>query len=272
MFRSRDLKNRVIVITGASSGIGAATAIACAQAGMDVVLAARRTDRLTGVAQQIQRLGRTGLPVTCDVDRDQDVAQLIEQTMDRFGRLDALFANAGVGWDAPILETTEAQTRALFETNFYGTLRCIRAAAPIMGQKTGKTDKGHILICSSCLSEIALPFNGVYSATKAAQDAVGGALRAELAPQGIGVTTVHPVTTQTEFFDHLHAHAHRSPRPQRIYNTFAQSPQHVARQIVRCLRRPRPEVWPFPPVRFAMALTTAFPRLSALAMKRIAKQ
>ena len=84
---TRDLHDRVIVITGASSGIGAATAIACAKAGMNVVLAARREDRLAGIANQINQLGRRGLPVACDVDRDDDVDRLIQRTVDEFGRL-----------------------------------------------------------------------------------------------------------------------------------------------------------------------------------------
>ena len=187
-----DLHDRVIVITGASSGIGAATAIACAGAGMDVVVAA--ADAKTGLprwAQQVQQHGRRALVVPCDVSRDDDVNRLIETTVTQFGRLDAIFANAGVSFIAPVLETPDEQMRQLFEINFFGTLRCIRAAMPAIRQTYSDAEskpykanrRGHILVCTSCVSEIGLPMYGAYCATKAAQDSIAQALRAELATE-----------------------------------------------------------------------------------------
>lgn len=276
-----DLQDRVIVITGASSGIGAATAIACARAGMHVVAAARREDRLAQVAQQVQQHKRRALSVTCDVSRDDDVNRLIDTTMSQFGRLDAIFANAGVGFIAPILETPDDQMRRVFEINFFGTLRCIRAAVPAIrqtyrdaGPKPYKANRrGHILVCTSCVSEIGLPMYGAYCATKAAQDSVTQALRAELFAEPIYVSSVHPVTTRTEFFDQAHK---TSPTPkkarQATHRVFEQSSEHVARSVVRCLQKPRPEVWPHAPTRFALAVCTAFPRLAEYVMGKLAKR
>ncbi len=265
---SRQLQDKVIVITGASAGIGAATAEACAAAGMDVVLGARRLDKLQAVAGRVQAAGRRALAVACDVRRDEDVARLMDQAMGELGRVDAVFANAGYGLRAAVLEMTDAQHRDIFETNYFGTVRTLQAAAEPMRQ----TEAGlrHILVCTSAASEIALPYFGAYGATKAAQDAIAGALRAELAGEGFAVTSVHPVGTRTEFFKvagELSGTRFSEPTP----NTppvLAQSSQAVARKVVRTLRRPRPELWPRGFVRYGLALLTAFPRLAAMAMRR----
>lgn len=261
-----------MVITGASAGIGAATALACARAGMDVVLGARRRDRLDAVAQQIEAIGRRAVPVTCDVARDADVAALFEQALGAFGRVDALFANAGHGLCAPVLSMTDAQHREIFEVNYFGTVRTLQAGTPAMRQADGGLR--HIVVCSSVASEIALPDHGAYAATKAAQDAVAGALRAELAAEGFVVTTVHPVGTRTEFSAVV---GRRSGREiaDATPNTpafLAQSAETVARAVVRSLRRPRPEVWPMPAARYALAMTTACPRLAAWMMRRRARR
>ncbi len=270
-----DLQGRVIAITGASGGIGAATAVAAAEAGMDVAIAARRADRLEQVAQRVEATGRRCVAVVCDVNRDDDVGRLIQQTLDQLGRLDVIFANAGYGLSKEIMATTDDQMRQIFETNFYGTLRCIRAAIPAIRQTAKRLCaadpssvmrrySGHVLITSSVLSEVSLPRFGAYSATKAAQDSIAGALRAELAEEGVFVTSVHPSTTRTEFFEVV---ARRSgPVPSlsdAVPKPFTQSPQQVAAAVVRCLKRPRAEVWPMPGTALAMAMCSAMPALTS---------
>jgi uncharacterized protein len=266
---TRKLINKLIVITGASSGIGAATALACARAGMDTVLAARRVEKLDEVARQIEALGRRAFVVACDVTKDDDVKQLFEKSWETFGRLDAAFANAGYGVFGAVLDTDLQTHRDIFETNYYGTLRTLQAATPYLRQ----TDAGlkHLFICSSVASEIGVPQFGAYCATKAAQDSIAGAMRAELADEGITVTSVHPVGTTTEFGDQARAQStdkraakHGSNTPKAI----TQSAEHVANTIVRALRKPKPEVWPSPLARFAAALTTASPRLASWIMRR----
>lgn len=265
---ARNLQNRIIVITGASSGIGAATAIRCAQAGMHTVLAARRADRLDAVADRVRQMGRRALPVVCDVSRDDDVCRLVKQTQDEFGGLDVMFANAGVGLVASILDTSDAKMRDLFETNFYGTLRCIREAVPAIRQTADSA--GHVLICSSCVSEISLPYHGAYCATKAAQDSIAQSLRAELSHENIAISSVHPITTRTEFVESAGRNSPPSASKPTVHKYVVQSSDRVARSIVHCLRRPCPEVWPHWPTRYGMAICTAFPRLTARVLRRMA--
>jgi short-subunit dehydrogenase len=263
------LRDKVIVISGASSGIGAATAIACAQAGMHVALGARRLDKLRDVAAQVEQLGRRALVCVCDVDRDDEVARFIAAAERELQRIDVCFANAGYGLVSPVLETSDAQVRAIFETNVYGTLRLMRAALPVMRRTSPQP---HLVVCSSSASEIAPPLYGVYAATKAAQDSMTQALRVELHAQGIAVSSVHPVGTRTEFFARAHRNGHDESADPIQLNTptmLMQSPQHVARRIVACLRRPRPEVWPSPLTRYGVALCTAFPSLADWALRRM---
>lgn len=265
---AKDLTGRVILITGGSSGIGAATAIACAKAGMDVALGARRVDRLEAVAQQVRNLGRRAVVAACDVNKDEDVQQLVDLTLQTYGRLDVAFANAGYGKFSTIMRMGDQDVRDMFETNFYGTLRVIKAAGKVMV----KNGQGHLIICSSAASEISLPTFGIYSATKAAQDSVAGALRAELAPKGVDVSSVHPIGTTSEFFTTAgvpqtsHGGLPNTPA------AMAQTPEHVARTILRCIRRPHAEVWPSRATRFGVAFTTAFPGIAAWAMRRKAKK
>ncbi len=275
---ARDLADKVILITGASSGIGAATARACTAAGMRVTLAARREEKLRDVAREIDAAagGDASLVASprshwcvCDVDDEEAVRRLFADSWNAFGRLDAVFANAGYGLAKPILETGEEEHRAIFETNYFGTIRTLQAAVPRLRQTADGLR--HVLVCSSAASEIALPMYGAYSATKAAQDSAAGALRGELAPEGFRVTTVHPVGTTTEFFETA------SDRSGSNYSAntppgLMQTPEKVADAIVACLRRPKPEVWPMPTVRFALAATTAMPRLAAWIMRRQAKR
>ena len=263
-----DLTNRVIAVTGASSGIGAATALACAEGGMDVALQARREERLREVAAQVKKAGRAALIVAGDVDRDEDVNRFIADTTSRFGRLDAAFANAGFGLCGPVADAAPQQARAIFETNFFGTMRLIRAAVPVMRRQ----GSGHILICSSSVSEIGLPMNGLYCATKAAQDSIASSMRAELADEKIHVSSVHPVGTRTEFYE---ASRIRSGLDGKHFNTpsvLVQTPEKVARAIVRCLRRPRPEVWPHLMSRFGLAIVTAFPAFNEMSMRSLMRK
>lgn len=264
----RDLTGKVIAITGASSGIGAATAAACAKAGMDIAISARREDRLQETAARVEQFGRKALIVPGDVDRDEDARRLVDRTVGEWGRLDAVFANAGYGLYGPIADTTDGQARAIFETNVFGTLRTIRAAVPVMRN----CGEGHILICSSAVSEIGLPMYGLYCATKAAQDSIASALRAELAHEGIHVSSVHPVGTRTEFYDTARS---RSGTPEPQFNTPAplvQTAAKVAQAIVRCLRRPKPEIWPQPMARLGLAIVTAVPAFNAMSMRSLMRK
>jgi short-subunit dehydrogenase len=199
----------------------------------------------------------------CDVRQDQDVNQFVQQTIQTFGRLDVAFANAGYGLFASVMETTDQQARDMYETNFYGTLRVVKAAGSAMLKNGG----GHLIICSSAASEIALPMYGLYASTKAAQDSIAGALRAEVAHKHVYVTSVHPIGTSSEFFEGARDRSHHPLFKLNTPARLTQTPEHVAKAIVRCIRRPCPEVWPSPASRFGLAVTTAFPRLAARVMR-----
>jgi short-subunit dehydrogenase len=269
----RDLTNKVIVITGASSGIGAATAVACAQAGMNVVLNARRAERLQEIAAEVRRCGAQAELVVGDVTEEGISGRTLDQAEERFGHFDAVFANAGYGLNRQAIEVTDDEMRRIFEVNFFASLDLVNEAARrLVGARRG----GHLLMCSSCLAKFTLPHYSAYSATKAAQWHLCRAMRTELAPRGIEVSSVHPITTATEFFqtaqrlssgriagDQVAAHAPRG---------FVQSPQRVAKAIVRCLRRPRPEVWTSHTVRGVAAFATMFPSFLDLIMRFAAKR
>ena len=237
---------------------------------MDVVLAARREDRLHQIAESVRSQGARAMVVPCDVQRDGDVKHLIKSMVDKWGRLDALFANAGYGLFSKVADTSPGLMRDVFETNFWGTVRCIQEVVPVMRTRGG----GHVLICTSAVSEIGLPMYGYYAATKAAQDSIAGAMRAELADENIYVSSVHPVGTETEFYDVVRRNSPDGHRDV-FLNTpsrLTHSAEKVARGVVRCLRRPRPEVWPSAPARLGLAMTTAAPRLSAWAMRNLLRR
>jgi short-subunit dehydrogenase len=266
-----DLTGKPIAITGASSGIGAATALACAKAGMPVALGARRADKLETLVRQIESAGGRAFAMTMDVTRPEQCEQLVEQTVSRFGSIYAVYANAGYGEERAVGETTDADLRAMFETNFFGSMNVIRPALARMLAVPGPgPERGHILFCSSCLAKMTVPFVGVYCATKAAQNHVGRAMRLELRPKGVEVSTVHPIGTRTEFFDQMAARSGGSKLTEHSPSWFMQTADFVARCTVACLRRPRAEVWPGVRgrlVRTGMALGNMMPNIADAAMR-----
>lgn len=213
---------RVVVITGASSGIGAAAARACAAAGMNVVLAARRTEALEEIAGECRRLGAEALPVPTDVRLPADIEELFRKTVDTFGRADVLIANAGIGFHTPLAEATDAQLRDIIDINVLGVMRCARVAAPMMIA----AGKGHIITVSSISAELVWPNDAVYGATKAAIHRFALSLKGELGPHGIAVTDIMPGVIDT-------------PLTATLRNTRKADPEIVARAIVRAIESPR---------------------------------
>ncbi len=263
--RMNDLAGKPIAITGASSGIGRATALACVRAGMPVAVSARREDRLRALADEISRLGGRAIAVPGDVDNDADAQRLVDRTVESFGSIHAIFANAGYGLEKRVHETSEAELRAIFETNFFGTIRTLRPALARMIEARS----GHVLICSSCLAKFAPPLSGVYAATKGAQSLIARSMKVELAPLGVRVSSVHPIGTRTEFFDSKAIRKGEPGSMSRTPSVFMQPPERVARAIVACLRRPRAEVWTSTPARLFFGLAGTFPSIGEWAMRRV---
>jgi NADP-dependent 3-hydroxy acid dehydrogenase YdfG len=197
-----DIKGSVFLITGASSGIGAATARLAAGHGARVVLVARRTERIEVLAADLP----DALAVTADItDADQQRAA-VEAATQRYGRLDVLVNNAGQGLQLPLEEVALNDFRAVIELNLVAPLAAMQAVIPIMRRQGG----GAIVNVSSGTSRIVIPGVGAYSATKSALNMVSQVARAELAVDGINVSVVYPNVATTEFFDVLRA---GTPRP-----------------------------------------------------------
>jgi NAD(P)-dependent dehydrogenase (short-subunit alcohol dehydrogenase family) len=253
-----DLRGKPIAITGASSGIGRAAALACAAAGMPVVVGARRLPQLQTLVEQIRAKGGKAEAVACNVDDPADGERLVARTVETFGSIYSVFANAGFGLEGAAMDLADEQYDAIIRTNFFGTLRTIRPALPHFR----KARAGHVLICSSCVSKMGLPFHSAYSASKALQDHIGRGMRLELAPEGIHVSTIHPIGVRTEFSERVSERAGGERRAVRTPESMKQPPELIADLIVKCLRKPRGEVWTHTPTRLGMGVLTMFPGLA----------
>jgi NADP-dependent 3-hydroxy acid dehydrogenase YdfG len=186
--------DRVLLITGASSGIGAATARRASAEGWRVALAARSRDRLDVLADELGGAGRA-IAVTCDVCEWDQQQQMAETTLAAFGQIDAVFANAGFGGPRGFLEDTPEHWREMVLTNVYGAALTLRATIPALTES-----RGHLLLTSSVAGRRVLP-GSMYSCTKHAVTAMGEAARQDLHGTGIRVTLIEPGMTDTPFFD-----------------------------------------------------------------------
>jgi NADP-dependent 3-hydroxy acid dehydrogenase YdfG len=185
----------VLVITGASTGIGAATARRAAEFGYRLVLAARSEDRLKALAEELGGEGRA-IAAPCDVRDWDDQQALVATALDGFGRLDAYFANAGFGAKRGFLEETVEFWKAMIDTNVLGAALSIRASLPHFRER----NRGHLILTSSIAGRRALP-GSLYSCTKHAVTAMGEALRQEVSDTDIKVTLIEPGMVDTPFFE-----------------------------------------------------------------------
>lgn len=183
----------VFLITGASSGIGAATARAAAAAGYRLVLAARSTDALEALAAELGGSSRV-LAVPCDVTEWSEQEAMVARTLDHFGRLDIAFANAGFGRGSSFLGGTPERMRDMVLTNVYGAALTVRATLPAL-----KDSAGHLLLTGSVAGHRVLP-GSLYSVTKWAVGAMAESVRQELNGSGVRVTLISPGQVQTPFF------------------------------------------------------------------------
>jgi NADP-dependent 3-hydroxy acid dehydrogenase YdfG len=188
----RDITGLTVAITGASAGIGAATARAVVAEGASVVLGARRVDRLEGMAAE---LGPNVAVVEMDVRKPTDAKRLVDEAYSRFGRLDALVANAGIGAYGGIMDLTDEKLKTMMDTNVAGTVWPIRAAVPGFVEQGA----GDIVIVASVAGIRGNGDEAVYAATKFAQVGLAGGLDRELREFGVRVSTICPGGTATEF-------------------------------------------------------------------------
>ncbi len=257
-------QGKVVLITGASSGIGRAVARVYAAQGAHLVLAARREPALRDTAHEVEALGVRALPVCCDVTREDDVARLVRETEAAFGGLDVLVNNAGLGLYGPIEGFSEAQLRQVFEINFFGLVRVTRAALPLLRKRAPGSQ---VVNVSSVLGHRGLPLLGGYGASKAAVNLLTESLRAELAAEGISVLLVSPGLTETEFRDsRLNAEGWK----QDAIPLNAMSSAAVATALVRASRRKRRETVLTLPGRVMVLANRLIPGLFDHVARRIA--
>jgi NAD(P)-dependent dehydrogenase (short-subunit alcohol dehydrogenase family) len=248
-----DLRGAVVAVTGASAGIGRECVLAFARAGARVAAAARRLDRLEALAAEVRALGGEVLVMKADVAEAEDVRRFVQATVDRFGRLDVIVNNAGYGVRGRVEDTPIAAYERLMRVNYLGTVHGCQAAIPVMrGQGSGV-----IVNVSSIVGHRSLPTGGAYAATKAAQISLTEALRVELRGSGVRACSVHPVGTETEFGEVVARESGAVDAPVGPQ----QSARTVAEAIVRCARRPRPEVYPYPISRVIVWLNALAPGL-----------
>ncbi len=236
---AKKLRNTVVVITGASSGIGRAAAAAFAKEGASVVVAARREEPLAEVAAACERLGGRGLAVPTDVTDEAAVRALARRAVEAFGRIDVWVNNAAAGIYGRFEDTPSDVYRAVIETDLFGYIHGARAALPVFRKQGG----GRLINVGSVVSTIPMPYAGAYAIAKHGVLALGESLRQELALDGtktIHVTTLLPATIDTPFFEHAANYSGRKVK--------AMPPVYPAEQVAKAIveqataKKPRREV------------------------------
>jgi uncharacterized protein len=225
------LRNGVIIVTGASSGMGRLVALELGRQGAQVVLAARSAKELDAVVAEITAAGGTALGVTTDVTRQADVDQLVERTLERFGRIDALINNAGYGVFAPLEKAEIGDIEGMMDVNYFGTIRCLRAVLPVMRRQ----GRGHIINVASVAGLVSTPNMGAYSAAKHAVVAATQALQVELHGSPIKCSMICPGPVDTPFFNR--ADYNQMSRFAKIFGIL--KPVQVAGLIVHLIDHPR---------------------------------
>ncbi|MDQ4126453.1 MAG: SDR family NAD(P)-dependent oxidoreductase [Actinomycetota bacterium] len=245
------LKGKVAVVTGASSGIGEATARALAGRGAAVVLAARAEEKLRFLEREISAAGGRALPVETDVTDRDSVETMVKRTIEEFGSLDILVNNAGLGLSGRVEDLRADDLRYLFEVNLVGPLICAQAALPRMNRG------GRIINVSSVVGKRAIPKVGGYCATKSALNALSDTLRVEVASRSITVTSVYPGTTQTAFREN----SRRTKDEKRGWRPRGVTPEKVAQKIVAAAESGGRDVYVTLPDRLFVTGTTLAPGL-----------
>lgn len=226
------LRGASVLITGASSGIGEATAVAFARKHARLALCARRLDRLQAVAERCREAGAQAVTIRrADVSRRDEARSFVAAALRDLDRIDVLVNNAGSGWTGRLHEMGEEDVRRLVETNVLGVVWTTQAALPpMLAQRSGV-----VIDVGSVAGVRALPYSAVYSATKFALTGFGHALRGELSGSGVKVVTIYPYITRTAFFD---------ARKEQVGPAYPSS--FVANSIVRAARFSRRDVMHFP--------------------------
>lgn len=232
----KPLDQQVMVITGASSGIGLATARAAAQAGASLVLIARSRDALQRISKSINDRGGSALAIPCDVSRRTEVESAVREAVKQFGRIDTWINNAGTAIYGRLEDVSESDSRQLFETNFWGVVNGSLAAMPQL-----RSNRGALINLGSEVSEGVVPLLGMYSASKHAVKGFTDALRVEVQQvdqADVAITLIQPTAVDTPFPQHARNYMDREPKlPEPLID-----PEKVAEAILRAATTPTRDV------------------------------
>ena len=246
-----DFKNKVVLITGASSGIGRAAATLFAKKGANIILVARRKDKLEQVAEDLKKFNVSSLVCECDVSDKSQVKKMSEIVLEKYKSVDILVNNAGFAIYGSVSNLTTEEIESQMETNYFGMIYCIKNFLPLMIKKKS----GHIVNVASVAGSFGLPGIASYCASKFAMLGFSEGLKHELKGTGIGVTVVSPIMVRTNFFDH------KSFDKMPKYSPISLSAETAAKAILRAANSPRLEIIVPSVVRIAVWIKSTFPYL-----------
>ena len=244
-----DFKNKVILITGASSGIGKETAIKFAKLGANIILVARRKERLEQVANELKKFHTSVLVCQCDVSKKEQVKKMSETVLEKFDSIDILVNNAGFAIYGTVNDLTIDDIESQMETNYFGMVYCIKNFLPLMLKKKS----GHIVNVASVAASFGLPGIASYCASKFAMLGFSEGLKHELKGTGVGITVVSPIMVRTDFFDH--PSFKKIPR----FSPMSLDSKTVVKAILKASNSPRLEIIVPSVVRGAVWMKNTFP-------------
>ena len=244
-----DFKNKVVLITGASSGIGRESAIQFAKLGANIVLVARRKDKLVQVADELKKFNITTLICQCDVAKKDQVKEMSKIVLEKFDSVDILVNNAGFAIYGSVNDLSIDEIESQMETNYFGMIYCIKNFLPTMLDKKS----GHIVNVASVAASFGLPGIASYCASKFAMLGFSEGLKHELKNSGVGITVVSPIMVRTNFFEH--PSFEKMPK----FSPTSLSSKTVAKAILKAANSPRLEIIVPSVVRIAVWMKNTFP-------------
>ena len=229
-----ELDGQVAIVTGASSGIGSATAESLASRGASVVIAARREDELKALEASIEDTNGEALIVPTDITSDEDIDELVEATLDEYGRIDILVNNAGVMPLAHIAGADRETLQTTIDVNLSGLIKLTHAVVPTMVEQ----ESGHIVNLSSVVGRFLQANSSHYNAAKAGVKMFGDSLRLDIAEEGIHVATIEPGAVDTELLDHIPNDEIQEGVKEHVGSMDALAPEDIARTITFVVTQP----------------------------------